>query len=471
MGFPVTTPIAELPPAGQAPVRARWAAVVAPFTRRAGREFLFCLASLPFVVVNPVALLVLVADLIGLAAGGGSGNPSSADLAIAGVCLGLLLVLLVSTRTARRLGALQRSLATRLLGVRVAAPTPVRGRPDGRSWPAQGPRDGAGWRVMAYLLAKLPVGVIQLYAVSLWIGGLVNLSYPLVWGAFRNHPPGVQLSPMPVFTPFGWFGDGTFRVATLPGTFAAAAAGAAMLLAAPWVTRAVTAADAWLIRGLLGPGRLAQRVRDLEQSRALAVDDSAALLRRLERNLHDGAQIRLATLAMNLGMARRKLGDSGEVPDAAAVRELVDSALRGAKDALGELRSLARGIHPPVLDNGLPDALASLAADSAIPVGLEVSIPVRPTPAIETIAYFCAAELLANAAKHSFANTIAIRTTGAPDVLRLSVTDDGTGGADPARGTGLSGLSSRVAVVDGRLTIASPPGGPTTITVELPLRA
>jgi signal transduction histidine kinase len=244
-----------------------------------------------------------------------------------------------------------------------------------------------------------------------------------------------------------------------------------MLLAAPWVTRAATSADAWLIHGLLGPGRMAQRVHDLELSRALAVDDSAALLRRLERNLHDGAQIRLATLAMNLGMAREKLGDGGEVPDAAAARELVDAALRGAKEALGELRNLARGIHPPVLDNGLSDALASLAAGSAIPVELEVSIRVRPTPAIETIAYFCAAELLANATKHSFADKITIRAASQRNVLLLSVADDGTGGADPARGTGLSGLAQRVALVDGRLTIASPPGGPTKITVELPLGA
>ncbi|MEU8613937.1 sensor domain-containing protein, partial [Actinoplanes sp. NPDC048791] len=343
--------------------------------------------------------------------------------------------------------------------------------PGSRAWPGPGLRDGAGWRVVAYQLVKLPVGLIELYAVFFWIGGLVNLSYPLLWGAFRNHPPGVQLSPVPVFTPFGLFGDGTFQVTTLLGTFAAAAAGAAMLLAAPWVTRAVTAVDAWLIRGLLGPGRLAQRVHDLEQSRALAVDDSAALLRRLERDLHDGAQIRLATLAMNLGMAREKLGDNGPVPDAAAARELVDAALRGAKDALGELRSLVRGIHPPVLDNGLADALASLTADRAIPVQLEVSIPVRPTPAIETIAYFCAAELLANAAKHSLADKLAVRAAGQHDVLLLSVADDGTGGADPTRGSGLAGLAQRVAVVDGRLTIVSPPGGPTTITVELPLHA
>jgi signal transduction histidine kinase len=485
MGLPVTGPTAAAPrgdqlrgdqPRGDQPrVGGPWAvagaAVVAPFTRRQGRELLFSLAALPFALLNPLAFFVLIVDLLWLVAGAGPGNPSAGAAVTAGVCAGLLLVLLVSTGSARRLGRLQRGLAARLLGVRVAAPPPARqaAAPGARAWP--GPRDGAGWRVMLYLLAKLPLGLLELYAVVLWVGGLVNLSYPLWWGAFRNHPPGVRLSPVPVFTPLGLFGEGTFRVATLPGTFAAAAAGAAMLLAAPWVTRAVTSADAWLIRGLLGPGRLAQRVHDLEQSRALAVDDSAALLRRLERNLHDGAQIRLATVAMNLGMAREKLGDGGEITEAAAVRELVEAALRGAKDALGELRSLARGIHPPVLDNGLADALASLAADSWIPVGLEVSIPVRPTPAIETIAYFCVAELLANAAKHSYADRIAVRAAGQHGVLLLTVADDGVGGADPARGTGLSGLAQRVAVVDGRLTTASPPGGGTTVTVELPLHA
>ncbi|MET8044091.1 sensor domain-containing protein [Micromonospora sp. NPDC005215] len=473
MGLPVRTPTADPPPGDQRRGRRSWrgahAALVAPFNRRAARELVFCLAGLPSIVLNPVAFFVVAVDLSWLVSHDARGNPAPTDVAVAVVSVGLLLVLLVSTTAARRLGAPHRVLAARLLGVRVAAPPPVRANRAGRAWP--GFRDGAGWRVVGYLLAKLPASLIELYAVFFWIGGLVNLSYPLLWGAFRNHPPGVRLDPVPVFTPFGLFGDGTFRVATLGGTFAAAAAGAAMLLAAPWVTRAVTSADAWLIRGLLGPGRLAQRVHDLELSRASAVDDSAALLRRLERDLHDGAQIRLATLAMNLGMARRKLGDGDEVADAAAVRELVDSALRGAKDALGELRSLTRGIHPPVLDNGLADALASLAADSAIPVELEIGIGVRPTPAIETIAYFCAAELLANAAKHSFATTIAIRVAGGRSVLRLSIADDGTGGADPSRGTGLSGLAQRVAVVDGTLSIASPPGGPTTVTVELPLRA
>jgi len=174
---------------------------------------------------------------------------------------------------------------------------------------------------------------------------------------------------------------------------------------------------------------------------------------------------------MNLGMAKEKLGEEGEVPDAPAVRELVDAAHQGAKDALSELRSLARGIHPPALDNGLDDALATLAAGSVIPVELDTEARVRATPAIEAIAYFCAAELLANAVKHSSANKIEIRVTGHADVLVLEVSDDGSGGADPARGSGLSGLAQRAAVVDGQLDIISPPGGPTQVTVELPLRA
>jgi signal transduction histidine kinase len=463
-------------PPGLAPLAAAAAraAVRAPWTTRARRELLFCLAGLPFAVANPLVVFFLVVDLIWLVTPHRPPNPSWPYVAAAILVTGLLLALLVATGGARELGSLQRRLAERLLGARIAAPPPARrrpGRPGRLGRPGVGLRDGAGWRAAAYLALKLPVALLGLYAVFFWVGGLVNLSYPFWWGAFRNHPPGVRLSPVPVFTPFGWFGQGTFRVATLPGTFAAAGAGVAMLLAAPWVTRAVASADGWLIRGLLGPGRLAQRVHDLEQSRALAVDDSAAMLRRLERNLHDGAQIRLATLAMNLGMAKEKLGDAGEVADADAVRELVDAALRGAKDALGELRGLARGIHPPVLDHGLADALATLAADSAIPAELEVSIPVRPSPAIETIAYFCAAELLANAAKHSFASKIDIRATGRENVLLLRVTDDGTGGADPSRGSGLSGLAHRVAVVDGSLTIASPADGPTQITVELPLQA
>jgi signal transduction histidine kinase len=136
-----------------------------------------------------------------------------------------------------------------------------------------------------------------------------------------------------------------------------------------------------------------------------------------------------------------------------------------------ELRDLARGIHPPVLDNGLPDALATLAAASPVPVRLTTDIAHRPSQAIETIAYYCAAELLANAVKHSGAGTITLTVTGQAELLVLRVTDDGHGGADPAAGSGLAGLAQRARTVDGRLEVTSPPGGPTQVTVELPLHA
>jgi signal transduction histidine kinase len=217
---------------------------------------------------------------------------------------------------------------------------------------------------------------------------------------------------------------------------------------------------------------MAERVSELERTRALAVDDSAAALRRVERDLHDGAQMRLAALAMNLGMAREKLGEEDEQPDNATVRELIDAAHRNAVDALADLRDLARGIHPPVLDSGLASALATLATSSAIPASVTADIGPRPAPAIETIAYFCAAELIANATKHSYANQITIKIdTERTGVLRLEVGDDGIGGADAARGSGLAGLAQRVSTVDGRIEVVSPSGGPTRVTVELPLRA
>jgi len=431
------------------------AALREPFGRRARAELLFCLAG---VLVGLAVLAVLVALLV----------PGTADsVARAVSVVVVLLPAVLATGVARRLGAAHRRLAERLLGERVGQLPPRR---PGRGLVGRlgaGLRDGFGWRALAYTLLQLPLAVAGLYALLLWAGGLASLTYPFWWGMFRNHPPGVRLSPVVAATPFP---GRALHIGTYPGTFAAFGIGVVMVLAAPWVTRAVVAADRWLLRGLLGQDQLAERVRDLEQTRALAVDDAAALLRQVERDLHDGAQIRLATLAMHLGMAREKLGDDGQPLDVAAARELVDAAHRGAKDALVELRDLARGIHPPVLDNGLADALATLAAGSAIPVELATDIPVRPTPAIETIAYFCAAELLANAAKHSKAGRIGLQATGQQGTLLLSVTDDGTGGADPA-GSGLSGLAQRVSTVDGRLEIASPPGGPTLVTVQLPLRA
>jgi signal transduction histidine kinase len=216
------------------------------------------------------------------------------------------------------------------------------------------------------------------------------------------------------------------------------------------------------------------RVRELEQSRSHVVEDSAARLRRIERDLHDGAQAQMVAVAMKLGLAREKLGgalDGTVRPDLERVLELVDAAHRGAKEAIAELRDLARGIHPPVLDRGLGAALATLAARSDLPVELVVDLPERPSAAIETIAYFCAAELLANVAKHSGARHATLEAVYAGGLLRVRVSDDGTGGARLEARGGLAGLAGRVRTVDGRLQISSPPGGPTVIAVELPSHA
>jgi len=190
------------------------------------------------------------------------------------------------------------------------------------------------------------------------------------------------------------------------------------------------------------------RVRELERSRALVV--------------------------MKLGLARDRLGsavaESGQ-GDLERVLELVDAAHRGAMEAITELRDLAHGIHPPALAEGLGAALAALAARSDFPVDLVLDLPERPSAAIEVIAYFCAAELLTNAAKHSGARHVTLETTHHPGLVRLRVSDDGSGGARIAAGGGLAGLADRVKTVDGRLHVASPAGGPTVVTIELPSHA
>jgi len=426
--------------------------VGAPLTRQARRDLLYCLFGGVAGYLGFVVMVVLLA--FGL----------TVSASVLGTVIGLLLVTL-TLRVSRRIGRLHRFLLRKILHCQVEAPprfapgTGLLGRLDRRL------RDRVAWRGVWYSLIKLPVAAVQGYAAVFAVCGLIDLSYPLIWPLFRNpassggHPLAV-LQPLP----FG----GTPHVSSWPATLFAAVLGAASLVAGVWLARGINMGDRALIRGLLGPRTMAERVSELERTRTLAVEDAAAALRRVERDLHDGAQMRLAALAMNLGMAREKLGD----PDSETVKELIDAAHRNAVDALADLRDLARGIHPPVLDSGLASALASLATSSAIPASVTADIAIRPAPAIETIAYFCAAELIANATKHSYANEIKINIrTERGDVLRLVVSDDGVGGADLSRGSGLTGLVQRVSTVDGRLDVSSPGGGPTTVTVELPLHA
>ncbi|WP_084598743.1 sensor histidine kinase [Actinoplanes subtropicus] len=234
----------------------------------------------------------------------------------------------------------------------------------------------------------------------------------------------------------------------------------------PWLVMASVRWDLKFATGLLGPSRaerLTRRVTDLTESRAAVVDAADAERRRIERDLHDGAQQRLVSLAMNLGLARATL----DLPEDA--RAALAEAHEEAKAALGELRNLVRGLHPAVLDDrGLDAALSGIAARSPTPVRLAVDVPRRVSPTVEAVAYFMVSEALANVAKHAQASAarVDVRLDGA--LLRLSVADDGIGGADAARGSGLTGLAQRAASVDGRFRIVSPVGGPTTITVELP---
>jgi signal transduction histidine kinase len=248
---------------------------------------------------------------------------------------------------------------------------------------------------------------------------------------------------------------------------AAAAVSRALLLAgAPQVTRRLATADAALARWLLSPpADLAARVTELEISRERVVDAAEAERRRIERDLHDGAQQRLVALAMELGRARAKFGDDPE-----GARVLLDRAHIEAKEALTELRNLVRGVHPPILtERGLDAALSGLAALCPVPVDVHVEVPVRPKPAVEAVAYFMVAEALTNVAKHSRAShvNVVVEGHGFPGTLTVLVSDDGIGGADP-HGAGLSGLADRVSGVDGELSVESPSGGPTMISAVLP---
>ncbi|MFJ1938692.1 sensor histidine kinase [Kitasatospora sp. NPDC088160] len=210
--------------------------------------------------------------------------------------------------------------------------------------------------------------------------------------------------------------------------------------------------------------QLTRRVAELTETRADAVGDQAAELRRIERDLHDGAQARLVAIGMTLGTIEHLMDT-----DQAAARELLSEARQSSARALQELRDLVRGIHPPVLaERGLGDAVRALALDSALPTEVCVSLPDRPPAPVEAAAYFSICELLANAAKHSGAEQVWVDILYRAGLLRITVTDDGVGVADPSRGTGLRGIERRLGTFDGVLAIDSTSGGPTTITLELP---
>jgi signal transduction histidine kinase len=308
------------------------------------------------------------------------------------------------------------------------------------------------WTEAGYALLRFPVSLVMaVVSVVFWSVSLVLLTLPF----YNSDLPsgGADL------------GGTILRGSIVP---ALSGIGLVMLIAAPQLTRGLANLDVKATRSLLSPPSnlaLAARVTELTRSRDQVVDAAEAERRRIERDLHDGAQQRLVALAMELGRAKAKFAD-----DLDSARELVDQAHAQAKEALTELRNLVRGVHPPVLtDRGLDAALSGLVAVCPVPVDLHVDVPVRPKSTVEAVAYFMVAEALTNIAKHSRAShvTVVAEQHGFPGTLTVMVTDDGIGGADPA-GSGLTGLASRVSGVDGRFSVESPPGGPTIIVAELP---
>jgi signal transduction histidine kinase len=315
-------------------------------------------------------------------------------------------------------------------------------------------RDPGVRRRAVHQLLAAPLGVLTTVITYLLLSGaLALLATPLLGLVV---PPDTNTTTFAI--PFADTGSGRALLAGL---------GLVLLLAAPAVLRALAAADVAVARALLGPvpGALARRVDELERSRARVVDAGEAERRRLERDLHDGTQQQLVALGMTLGRAKARYKQ-----DPTAIGELLDDAHQQAKDAVTELRGLIRGLHPPVLtDRGLDAALSAIAVRCPVPVQLTVELDERPSSTVEAIGYFVVAEALTNVARHARATqaSVTVRREGGGPVW-ITVTDDGVGGADPDRGTGLRGLADRVSGVDGQLRVDSPVGGPTVLTVELP---
>jgi len=422
-----------------------------PFTRRTYSELAYFMLGCPIVAFG-IAFSVLF-----LGAG-----------ALLAVSFVGVIVIAFGNRGARWFGNRQRNLARHFLADDIEDPDDFVAARGLFAWLRAALRDKIGWKAIGYLFAK---GLWTLFnvwfAISVWWDAIACLGYPLFErGDIQPAIYGVDLNVIPP----GFFSVGA--IGAIHGAFIMAT-GVLLFFIAPWPMRLAVYVDRRLIHWLLGPDAVAVRMRSLEAARASTVDASAAMLRRIERDLHDGTQAQLVALAMRLGEAKERL-EAYPATELAPVRQLLDEAHRGAKEAIVELRDLARGIHPPALDVGLEGALSTLAARSTVPTELAVSITDRPTQAIESIAYFCVAELLANVAQHAHAQKATVSCAQSGAWLRIAVRDDGRGGAairTDSRSSGLSGLAERIQAVDGHLNVTSPTDGPTVVTVDLPLHA
>jgi signal transduction histidine kinase len=429
-------------------------ALRAPFDLRTWKETLHLLLNMPIGIATFTIIVTGFATGFGL------------FITLIGIPI-LIGMLFVS----RGMGWFERLRAGLLLDTSVSAPYRV-DPPRDRWWRLFTSRasDPATWIEVVYHLLLLPLGVITFtIVVSFWTLGLGLLFSPILGLALDQ--------PVHVFD--SWFNvtihnsplavvvqdtAGHHLIIDTPIEFVLVSlAGLLVIFVTPWIVRGLANANRAIVRGMLGTD-VTQRVRELTASRDAAVDLAAADRRQIERDLHDGVQQRLVTLAMDLGRAKDKMDTD---PDRA--KELVDEAHEEAKRAITEVRDLARGIHPAVLtDRGLDAALSALAVRSSIPVDVQVDVAERPPASVEAAAYFVVSEALANVAKHANASKASATVRRAGDRLTIQVQDDGKGGAQVIEGSGLAGLRDRVKALDGDLQILSPAGGPTVLQVEIP---
>ncbi|GIE28505.1 histidine kinase [Actinoplanes italicus] len=368
--------------------------------------------------------------------------------------LGLALVPWTMTLVRKRTD-LERRRASRagVLVTRPYQPPPERAITDGWERFRWTVTDPATWRDLAWLAPGAVVGLTL---------GTIGVLVPL-YGLL-----GLTLTPSWIWLGTGWYGYGViWSVDTFLAGLLCVPQGAIILAAGLWLAPRLRRVDALFARLLLAPTRATElrlRVTQLTVTRAGTVDAQAAELRRIERDLHDGAQARLASLSMMIGLADNLIDR-----DPAEAHKLLAEARASSRAALGELRDLVRGIHPPVLaERGLDGAVQALALSLPIPITVDVDLPARPDLPLESAAYFAVAEALTNVIRHSRAHHGSVFSRHAAGVLTMVVTDDGRGGADPAAGTGLRGIERRLAAFDGTIKLSSPPGGPTVITMELP---
>ncbi|MFD0365402.1 sensor histidine kinase [Nocardia sp. GCM10030253] len=365
----------------------------------------------------------------------------------------------------RTWGRIYRALCRDLLGMPVVAPPRFAPRPGPFGFLRSAFTDRASWRAILFLFAQAVLGVVVGYFVLVAIAVVLFTAIsPIPWALL--HPTNVDENGVEHHSLFQF---GSLYIDSWPKVLLTSAIGIICCFALPWLLRGTC----WLHRALtitlLAATARDTQVAELQASRKAAVENAADTLRRVERDLHDGTQARLVTIAMALGRAEERLAVGGDP------RDLIADAHASSKEALTELRELVRGIHPPALELGLAPALETLAARCAVPVELRVHLPERPHPAIEAIAYFSVAELLTNVVKHAHADRIWVSVV--PTDIRtivVTVRDNGIGGVLPPTdgnhfaGSGLAGLSARARAVDGTLTVQSPTGGPTVVTILLP---